>query len=527
MSTPTHDPIPENHPQSAATEPLPPVPGPPAAPLSAAPGTPVAQQHPYAAQQPPAQPPVVPQPVASQPVASQPVAPHLQYAAPAGVGGPAVPAEPHAHATGEPRRRLWIPVTSAAAAAALVAAAATLGVTHRLDRDGTTSAADGTSSFSQLGQTTNDVVPVAGSSDSAPNWEAVAAAVKASVVAIETTSSAGSALGSGVVIDTAGHIVTNNHVVEGAQDDKVQVTLSDGRIFTADVVGTDQTTDLAVVKIVDPPSDLVPAALGDSAAVRVGQAVMAVGNPLGLQSTVTTGIVSAVDRPVSTRSDTASEATVTNAIQVDASVNPGNSGGPLFDAEGRVIGINSSIATTSQQSGSIGLGFAIPVNQVKNVAEQLMGSGTAKHAFLGVGLSDGTATADGVTRAGALVKQVSDGSPAAAAGIKVDDVIVGIDGEAVGGSDSLTAFVRAHASGDQVSLTVVRDGKAIDVAVTLASKEDTEGQQGGSSTQQGDQGGQGGGQGGQNGPQGQYPDLRNMTPEQLWQWLQENGAGQG
>ena len=503
MSTPTHDPMPEHHPQPAPTRPLPPVPAPPAPASAAAPYAPGPAAHP------------LPGPPTAAP------APHLQYAA------PGAPVEPSPHATGERRRRLWIPVTSAAAAAALVAAAATLGVTRGLDHDPTTSATDGTSSFSQLGQATNDVVPVAGSSDSAPDWEAVAAAVKASVVAIETTSSSGSALGSGVVIDAEGHVVTNNHVVEGAQDDKVQVTLSDGRIFTADVVGTDQTTDLAVVEIVDPPSDLVPAALGDSAAVRVGQAVMAVGNPLGLQSTVTTGIVSAVDRPVSTRSDTASEATVTNAIQVDASVNPGNSGGPLFDAEGRVIGINSSIATTSQQSGSIGLGFAIPVNQVKNVAGQLMDSGTAKHAFLGVGLSDGTATADGVTRAGALVKQVSDGSPAAAAGIQVDDVVVGIDGQAVGGSESLTAFVRAHESGDEVTLTVVRDGKAIDVAVTLASKEDATSQQGGSSTPPGDRGQQGEGRGGQDGPQGQYPDLRNMTPEQLWQWLQENGAGQG
>jgi len=503
MSTPTHDPMPEHHPQPAPTQPLPPVPAPPAPASAAAPYAPGPAAHP------------LPGPPTAAP------APHLQYAA------PGAPVEPSPHATGERRRRLWIPVTSAAAAAALVAAAATLGVTRGLDHDPTTSATDGTSSFSQLGQATNDVVPVAGSSDSAPDWEAVAAAVKASVVAIETTSSSGSALGSGVVIDAEGHVVTNNHVVEGAQDDKVQVTLSDGRIFTADVVGTDQTTDLAVVEIVDPPSDLVPAALGDSAAVRVGQAVMAVGNPLGLQSTVTTGIVSAVDRPVSTRSDTASEATVTNAIQVDASVNPGNSGGPLFDAEGRVIGINSSIATTSQQSGSIGLGFAIPVNQVKNVAGQLMDSGTAKHAFLGVGLSDGTATADGVTRAGALVKQVSDGSPAAAAGIQVDDVVVGIDGQAVGGSESLTAFVRAHESGDEVTLTVVRDGKAIDVAVTLASKEDATSQQGGSSTPPGDRGQQGEGRGGQDGPQGQYPDLRNMTPEQLWQWLQENGAGQG
>ena len=136
---------------------------------------------------------------------------------------------------------------------------------------------------------------------------------------------------------------------------------------------------------------------------------MAVGNPLGLANTVTTGIVSAVDRPVSTAGENSSEATVTNAIQIDAAVNPGNSGGPLFDAQGQVIGINSSIATLSSESGSIGLGFAIPVDLVKNIAAQLVEDGTAEHAFLGVGLSDGTATADGVTRRGAVVESVSDG----------------------------------------------------------------------------------------------------------------------
>ena len=359
-----------------------------------------------------------------------------------------------------------------------------------------------------------------------------------SVIAIETTTSGGTALGSGVVIDDEGHIVTNNHVVVGAQGGEVQVTLTDGRIFTAKVVGTDPTTDLAVVKLVDPPSDLEPAALGDSSQVRVGAAVMAVGNPLGLQNTVTTGIVSAVDRPVSTQSEDGSQATVTNAIQVDASVNPGNSGGPLFDAQGRVIGINSSIATTSQQSGSIGLGFAIPVNLVKTIAGQLVESGTARHAFLGVGLDDGTATVDGATRAGAVVKQVNEGSPAAKAGLQVGDVVVGIDGKAVGGAESLTAYVRSYASGSSVTLTVVRDGKASDVDVTLATREDTTagGQQGGGQQGGDEQGGQQGGdqQGDQQGGPGfggqdgsQLPDLQNMTPDELWQWLQENGVGQG
>ena len=154
-------------------------------------------------------------------------------------------------------------------------------------------------------------------------------------------------------------------------------------------------------------------------------------------------------------------------------MNPGNSGGPLFDAQGKVIGINSSIATLSSESGSIGLGFAIPVDLVKNIAAQLVDDGTAEHAFLGVSLSDGTATADGVTRRGAVVESVSDGSPAAAAKLQEKDTIVAIDGKAVGGAESLTAYVRALPSDTKVTLTVVRDGKASDVDVTLAVRKES------------------------------------------------------
>jgi len=513
MTTPT----PENHPQAQPTLPLPPVPAPPATPAAAQP----APGHAAQAPQPATPQPAAPQPAyAAAPPAVPPTAPPT--APPTGQWQQAAPepTDPHAaHERAERRRRLWIPVTSAAAAAALVAAVATVGITQGLDdREPTTQSADGSSSFSKLGQASTDAVPVAGSSSDDPDWTSVVAAVQGSVVAIETMTQGGGSLGSGVVVDDEGHVVTNNHVVAGARDDEVVVTLTDGRILTGKVVGLDPTTDLAVVELVDPPSDLEPAALGDSSQVRVGEPVMAVGNPLGLQSTVTTGIVSAVDRPVSTQNENASEATVTNAIQVDASVNPGNSGGPLFDAQGRVIGINSSIATTSQQSGSIGLGFAIPVNLVKNIAEQLIETGTAKHAFLGVGLDDGTATVDGVTRAGAVVKQVSEGSPAAEAGLQPDDVVVGIDGRAVGGAESLTAYVRSHAAGDQVTLTVARGGKALDVEVTLATKEDAA-----ASPTPGDRGQQGQPGGGSQLPE----DLQDMSPEELWQWLQENGSGQG
>ncbi|WP_421734778.1 trypsin-like peptidase domain-containing protein [Cellulomonas sp.] len=442
-------------------------------------------------------------------------APQAAYQpAPAYAGGPV----PQGPVPPQRKRSLWLPVTSAAAAAAIVAAIATVGITHGLSDDD--ASGNRPASLATIGQAANDTVPVAGSTSENPDWEAVAKAVQQSVVAIQvSTGNGGGAEGSGVIIDDAGHIVTNNHVVAGA-DGEVQVTLTDGRLFDATIVGTDATTDLAVIKLKDAPDDLKAAAIGDSSKVVVGQPVMAVGNPLGLANTVTTGIVSAVDRPVSTSGDSTSEATVTNAIQIDAAVNPGNSGGPLFDAEGRVIGINSSIATLSSESGSIGLGFAIPVDLVKNIAAQLIDDGTAEHAFLGVSLSDGTASADGVTRRGAVVEQVTDGSPAAKAELQANDTILAIDGDAVGGAESLTAYVRALPSGTDVTLTVVRDGKSIEVDVTLAVRPETaqsEPQQQAPDEQQAPDDQQG-----QNG----FPE--GMSPDELWQWFQQQQQqGQG
>ncbi|GMA22813.1 hypothetical protein GCM10025864_05720 [Luteimicrobium album] len=398
-----------------------------------------------------------------------------------------------------------MPVAVAAIVAAVLAAGGTAVAVNALDDNSTPS------SIASIGQQSSgdETVPVSGSSSQNPNWEAVTSTVSKSVVAISVTLSNGEAEGSGVILDKDGHILTNNHVVSGAQS--VQVTLADGRIFKAKIVGTDSSTDLAVVKLQDAPSDLSPATLGDSSKVTTGEAVLAVGNPLGLANTATTGIVSALNRPVSTSSSDSSgsgssDAVVTNAIQIDAAINPGNSGGPLFNAQGQVIGITSSIATLSQnslggdsESGSIGLGFAIPVNLAKNISSQLIKSGTAEHAFLGVTLTDATATADGVTRQGAKVNDVTSGSPADKAGVKTGDVIVAIDGVASPGSESLTGFVRGHAAGDVVKLTIVRDGKSIDVDATLAVKQETA-----SSTPSGsgDQNGQSG-QGDQNGQQGQ------------------------
>ncbi|GAA3227942.1 S1C family serine protease [Oerskovia jenensis] len=478
-------------------------------------------------------PPAQHAPYAAQPpyAAHAPYAAQGQHGAPtstpySAAGMPPAPHGPEQAPVATTRSKTWIPVVGAAAAAAILASAGTAGVLGLLDGNGSTP-----SSLASVGETTeNSTVPVADSTSENPDWQAVTSAVAPSVVSIQVTTAEGGAEGSGVVIDTEGHVLTNNHVVEGAQDDTVQVTLSDGRLYQAKIVGLDPTTDLAVVELVDPPSNLTPATFGDSDDVTVGESVLAVGNPLGLANTATTGIVSALDRPVAASGSDGGSTVVTNAIQIDAAINPGNSGGPLFNAQGEVIGITSSIATTSNQSGSIGLGFAIPVNLAKNISGQLIENGTAEHAFLGVSMTDATATADGVTRRGAEVKSVQDGSPAAEAGIKTGDVIVAIDGNPVSGAESLTGFVRERATGDVAKVTVVRDGKTVEVDVTLAAKPtdtSTDGQSGsgqqGSGSDQGGSGQQAPGSGQDGSGQGQ-PDQTN--PNNLpnpFDWF--NGQG--
>lgn len=444
---------------------------------------------------------------AQAPTGHDPQGPSLPYgqapattlplaAVPASAGSvpPTAPADPGVASAGrQPTpRRMWPAVAASALLAAVLASGGTALATGALGNG------NAGSSYAGLGATT----PVAVSSTTDVQWQAIAAQVRDSVVAISVTTAQGGAAGSGVVIDAdGGYVVTNNHVVSGATAGGISVTLADGRIFAATVVGTDPTTDIAVIRLTDAPSDLVASPWGDSSHVVVGDDVMAVGNPLGLASTVTTGIVSAVDRPVATTGESSDTAVVTNAIQIDAAINPGNSGGPLFNTAGEVIGINSSIASTAssaQQAGSIGLGFAIPSNQAKAVAEQLIATGVAQHAYLGVTLSDGTATADGVTRAGAKVESVASGTPAAEAGLRAGDVVVGINAKAVGGAESLTGFVRQFGAGDEVTLTVVRGGEAMDVNVTLAERP-VETDQSGSGQSDSGQGDSGQGDSGQDG----------------------------
>ena len=327
--------------------------------------------------------------------------------------------------------------------------------------------------------TTTGSSVAAASGAAASTWNAVAAAVEPSVVTVAVQDGEGS----GVVLDTAGHILTNNHVIAAAGSGGITVTLSDGRAYPATVVGTDPATDLAVLRLSTVPAGLTAATLGDSSAVRVGDAVMAVGNPLGLSDTVTTGIVSALDRPVSTSSTGTgggSARVVTNAIQTDAAINPGNSGGALVDARGRVIGITSSIASLSSsssgtQSGSIGLGFAIPVNQAEDVSQQLIATGTAQHAYLGVSLADGTATLAGAQRSAAVIGTVSSGSAAARAGLAAGDAVTAVNGRTITSADQLIGTIRALRPGTSVQLTVVRGGASRTVSLTLTTAPATAG----------------------------------------------------
>lgn len=337
--------------------------------------------------------------------------------------------------------------------------------------------------------TSGPTAPLVEQKEGASDWQAVANAVRPATVAIQVQAGNSGDTGSGVMWDADGHIVTNNHVVADAQGpETVTVSLNDGRLYHAEVVGTDPTTDLAVIKLQDAPSDLVSANFGSSDSLTVGEPVMAIGSPLGLSDTVTTGIISALDRPVAVKgtaprqsgdadlwglqpnAQAQPEPVITNAIQIDASINPGNSGGPLFDENGRVIGINSSIASlgpSESSAGSIGLGFAIPVDLVKNVATQLITNGKAEHAQLGVIIRSAAVSVDGVTRVGAEVADVVSDGAAASADIEVGDVIIKIDGHDVVSSRSLTGYVRRYNSGDEVTLVVARDGKAVDVPVTL------------------------------------------------------------
>lgn len=369
--------------------------------------------------------------------------------------------------------------------AALLAAVLASGGTYALTHAGESSSSTATPTATATTNSNQNTSPtVTQGSATAPDWTTVAGAVAPSVVSIDVTTAQGAGAGSGVVFDNQGHVLTNNHVVEGAGGNgSITVTLSDGRTYPASVVGTDPSTDLAVIKLSGAPKDLVPISLGSSDALKVGAPVMAVGNPLGLSGTVTTGIVSALNRPVSTggspesplgQQQSSGDEVVTNAIQTSAAINPGNSGGALVNAKGELVGINSSIASLGQsgsgQSGNIGIGFAIPIKEAKSIADQLIASGKAQHAYLGVSTRDTVVTDGSAKRAGAQVVSVNGGTPAANAGLKSGDVVIAVDGQRVDSATALVAQIREMKAGDKTTLTVIRNGSRQDVSVTLAVK---------------------------------------------------------
>ncbi|MBS2939290.1 trypsin-like peptidase domain-containing protein [Nocardioides sp. J2M5] len=299
--------------------------------------------------------------------------------------------------------------------------------------------------------------------------ESVAQKVLPSVVKINVSGQQGEASGSGIILTADGTILTNNHVVELAENGgTLKVDFNDGTSADAEILGTDPLTDTAVIKA-SGVSDLTPATIGKSANLGVGEGVVAIGSPFGLDATVTSGIVSALDRPVNVGSDDQGNSTTYPAIQTDAAINPGNSGGPLVDMSGAVIGINSSIRTaasqsafgSSEQSGSIGLGFAIPIDEVMPIVDQMAQGETPTHARLGIRVGDDAS--------GAKISDVTAGSTAADAGIQAGDVITSVDGKKITGADSLVATIRSYRPGDKVSITWTRGGDSQEATVTLDS----------------------------------------------------------
>lgn len=426
------------------------------------------------------------QPYGQQTYEAEPVSMHAQHAAPKGNGG-----------------KTFL-IAFAGALVACVLAFGVWGIVGAMIPDGSNSGASTVVTDPSTGETT-----VIAPSEDPTLAEAVSAKCLPSVAAITVYAEASQndamsqyfgyqyggqgdgsgdlvaySQGSGVVLTEDGYIITNNHVVEGGSAYEVMVA---GETYEADLVGTDPSSDVAVLKAKD-ASGLTVMELGDSDNLTIGEWVMTLGSPFGLEQSVATGIVSAtsrsqiMDAQESMQSGGTGEITIyPNMIQTDAAINPGNSGGPTFNAAGQVIGINSSIASTatsSDSAGSIGIGFAIPSNLVKRVADEIIKDGKVKHVALGVVIKSDTVEADGVTRGGATITKSSatgsavvSGGPADKAGLKEGDTIVAFNGNAVNNNYSLLGYVRAAALGDKVTLTIVRDGKTMDVDVTLDQEE--------------------------------------------------------
>jgi len=408
--------------------------------------------------------------------------------------GPIWETEPQgqpAYAAPPPRRRRGAGLAAAVLATSVLAggAAGVGGAAAWQEWGPESTSATTTSSGTASASPVLDAAPAPAATDG--SVQAAAEAVLPSVVKINVAGSGGSGSGSGVILTEDGQILTNHHVVEVAKEGgTITVDFADGSHARAEILGLDPLTDTAVIQAQD-VSGLTPATIGSSDALAVGQDVVAIGSPFGLDATVTSGIVSALDRPVDVGTDSEGNATVYPAVQTDAAINPGNSGGPLVDLAGRVVGINSSIRTTgsstpfgqSSEGGSIGLGFAIPIDEIMPIVEQMAAGEAPTHARLGISVSDvgvgtgrdgsGSASTDGaLVTDGAQVRTVGDGSTAGEAGLQEGDVITGIDDTAITSADSLVATIRSYRPGDEVTVTYERDGEEQTTTLVLDSDAD-------------------------------------------------------
>jgi putative serine protease PepD len=340
------------------------------------------------------------------------------------------------------------------AVASAVGAAAGTGIAVGLGDDGTSHTTTTTAAAG---------APAAERSTTALSARAIYRRASGSVAQITARGGAGTATGTGFVIDSDGLIVTNQHVIDGAST--IDVKLGDGATKRATVVGQDASTDLALLRIDTSGRKLTALKLADSSKVQVGDATFAIGNPYGLEGTLTTGVVSATQRDI----DAPNGFSISNVIQTDAALNPGNSGGPLLNDEGEVIGVNSQIESSSSgqgssEGGNTGIGFAIPANTVRSVIAALQEGGSVAHAYLGV------STSDAADNAGATVASVAANGPAARAGVRAGAVIVAVDDASVRSSDDLSAAVDGHPPGDKVKLAVRRGGRTTSVTVTLGER---------------------------------------------------------
>jgi putative serine protease PepD len=367
----------------------------------------------------------------------------------------------------QPRRRQWLRGVAGLGVAAVIGGAVGGGAVTLADHGGTTAVATSPSVQRDDGAAPSQTASSTGT------VEGAAAAIANSVVTIQVQAGDGSGgTGSGVIVRADGYILTNDHVVAAAGSGTLTVKFADGRTASAKVVGVDASSDLAVIKV-NGVSGLTAATFADSSKLEVGQTVVAVGSPLGLDETVTSGIVSALHRATRAGPD---DNAVIDAVQTDAAINPGNSGGALVDLAGRLVGINTSIATVSggsprfgqsTESGNIGIGFAIPSNTAADIADQLIAHGTAAHAYLGVQVSS-SSSSTGSTTGGTLASVVS-GGPAAAAGLRPGDVVTRVGDRTVTDGDELVAAIRSYQPGDKVVLTIHRGSSTSTVTVTLGS----------------------------------------------------------